>query len=449
MYRLFALTILAAFAGNAAADDFPLKDNDVWVMAGDSITAQHLHSNYFEAFCYARYPNITFAFRNSGVGGHTIPSTLARFDYDIAAWKPTVVSVELGMNDAGGTATDKFISNMGTMVERIRKSGARPVILSASPVNDGTVLAKAGGRNLRLSEYAIGLKAFSEKEKLPYADQFHMLLDVWGKNKPRESLQNAIGVLKGAANDDTIAGVEHLRAFLADQAMNPAKGVSLHGDAVHPGAPGQLMMAAALLKALNADPMVSSAILEATGKVTEAKGCTIANVVAGDGTLTFDRTDTKLPFPIPEDARSVLTFDPTITELSQYVLTVTGLKDGKYALKINGEITGNARNAREWAAGVNLTGMANEPELPATDKPKPIVNPIATQAKAILAAVNAKENIVSQFRALSAKVTAAKGADQALNAELAALGNKAAEADAKIREAAKPQTLKFELVLVK
>ena len=26
---------------------FPLKDGDVWVMAGDSITAQHLHSNYF------------------------------------------------------------------------------------------------------------------------------------------------------------------------------------------------------------------------------------------------------------------------------------------------------------------------------------------------------------------------------------------------------------------
>ena len=24
--------------------------------AGDSIPAQHLHSNYFKAFCYARYP---------------------------------------------------------------------------------------------------------------------------------------------------------------------------------------------------------------------------------------------------------------------------------------------------------------------------------------------------------------------------------------------------------
>src|SRR5262249_13080680 len=36
-----------------AADKFPLQEGDVWVMAGDSITAQHLHSNYLEAFCYA------------------------------------------------------------------------------------------------------------------------------------------------------------------------------------------------------------------------------------------------------------------------------------------------------------------------------------------------------------------------------------------------------------
>src|SRR5215213_4697291 len=148
---------------------FPLKDGDVWVMAGDSITAQHLHSNCVEAFCYARYPKMKFAFRNSGVGGHTIPSTLARFDYDIAAWKPTVVSVELGMNDANNTPTDKFIANMGTMVARIKGAGARPVILSASPVNDGLGAGKFAARNARLDEYATALKVFCEKEKIPYA----------------------------------------------------------------------------------------------------------------------------------------------------------------------------------------------------------------------------------------------------------------------------------------
>jgi hypothetical protein len=119
--RLLLLIVLVTAPQWAFAQvrgEFPLKDGDTWVMAGDSITAQHLHSNYFEAFCFSRYPNLKFSFRNSGVGGHTIPSTLARFDYDIAGWKPTVVSVELGMNDQGGTPTEKFVTNMGGMVER-------------------------------------------------------------------------------------------------------------------------------------------------------------------------------------------------------------------------------------------------------------------------------------------------------------------------------------------
>jgi hypothetical protein len=190
---LAGLAALAA-ASPAPAAEFPLQDGDVWVMAGDSITAQHLHSNYFEAFCFARYPKIKFAFRNSGVGGHTIPSTLARFDYDIADWKPTVVSVELGMNDKGGTPTDKFVANMATMVERIRSIKARPVIFAASPVNDGATMSKLTGGNQRLDEYARALKDFAAKERVPYADQFHDLLDVWGKNKPLEAYANAVAV---------------------------------------------------------------------------------------------------------------------------------------------------------------------------------------------------------------------------------------------------------------
>src|SRR5687767_15169261 len=158
MFRLLTAALLAMSlalplrAAEPAA--FPLKDGDVWVMAGDSITAQHLHSNYFEAFCYARYPKMKFAFRNSGVGGHTIPTTLNRFEYDVAAWKPTVVSVEHGMNDAGNTPAEQFIANMGTMVARIRDIKARPVIFSASPVNDGSTLTDLKQRNQRLHDYA-------------------------------------------------------------------------------------------------------------------------------------------------------------------------------------------------------------------------------------------------------------------------------------------------------
>ncbi len=432
---LVSWVLLATFAAQPATAEFPLKDGDIWVMAGDSITAQHLHSNYFEAFCFARYPQLKFAFRNSGVGGHTIPSTLARFDYDVAAWKPTVISVELGMNDQGGTPTEKFVENMKAMIERIRGVSARPVILSASPINNGDTLAHLGG-NQRLSDYATALKNLCSSEQIPYADQFHALVDAWGKNKSREVLANSTGALKQLAEDDSLSGVEHLRAFLAALDQSERKPVSLQGDPVHPGPPGQLLMAAALLKLLGADGFVSAAELDASGKVAQAKGCTIDEVRAADGALAFDRLDERLPLPISDDARAAMTLLPDVLELSQYTLKVTGLKPAKYELKIDGVPVATLGEA-ELAAGINLTALGPGPQ------PNQ-VNPIVAQSRAILNAVAGKEHLVGQWRANSQKAYAA-GAAPELKDQLAAQLPTVEQADEKIRAAAQPQKHRFEL----
>src|SRR5262249_35992841 len=156
---------------------------------------------------------------------------------------------------------------------KVKATGARPVYLSPSPVNNGALMGKLDGGNQRLSDYTLSLKKYAEAEKAPFADQFHQLVDIWGKNKPNEVLANDLAMLKAAANNDKLEGVEHLRAFLAAQEKAKDKLVSMHGDAVHPGQPGQLMMAAALLKDLGADGFVSSATLDAGGRVVEAKGC--------------------------------------------------------------------------------------------------------------------------------------------------------------------------------
>jgi lysophospholipase L1-like esterase len=432
------LVAVAAFAAEPSAGTFPLKNGDIWVMAGDSITAQHLHSNYFEAFCYARYPKLKFAFRNSGVGGHTIPTTLARFDYDIAAWKPTVVSVELGMNDAGGTSTEQFVANMGTMVSRSRGINARPVILSASPVNDGSTMADLKQRNQRLADYASALKAFCEKEQIPYADQFHALVTVWGKNR----LQESISDLKPLAADESLAGVEHLRALLAAQEKSTRKPISLNGDAVHPGPPGQLMMAAALLKALGAEGFVSSVSVDASGKLLEAKGCAVTEIKATTrGGLSFTRLDECLPFPIPDNARTVLPLAPEVLALSQYTLKISGLKAGDYRLIVN-EITCSRLSSGELAAGVNLTALPADPQD---------VSPFVAQSGAILAAVAAKEEAVGStqkmgtWRWLSQKAHAS-GAAAELKEQLAHQTRSVEDADAMIREAAKPRKLRFEIV---
>jgi lysophospholipase L1-like esterase len=426
--------LLALAAGRpAAAADFPLKDGDLWVMAGDSITAQHLHSNYFEAFCYARYPKLTFRFRNSGVGGDTIPKVLARFDYDVAPWKPTVVSVELGMNDKGNFKTEEYVANMAKLSDRIQSVKALPVFLTASPINDGSTMAKLGD-NARLDEYAVALKKFAAERKAPFADQFHALIDVWGKNKSREVIANALPALQTAAQDGSVAGAEHLKAFLEEQAKNGKPLVSMKGDAVHVGEPGQLMMAAALLKDLGADGFVSSLVVDvAAGKVVEAKACAVSDMKAEDGGLSFDRLDDSLTFPIPDEARPVVSLDPTILDLSRCGFKASGLKAERYKLSI--DFTGVAvLTAKELEKGVNLTAYEK--------------GGLAAQGKEVLAAVKAKEDLVNQWRVLS-KTASAENAPADAKEKLADLTKKVEDADAKIREAAKPRQHRFELTPVK
>ena len=55
---VFALVLLAVLPAGAAEPSLALKQNDVWVMAGDSITAQRLHTNFIEAFYRTRYPTL-------------------------------------------------------------------------------------------------------------------------------------------------------------------------------------------------------------------------------------------------------------------------------------------------------------------------------------------------------------------------------------------------------
>jgi hypothetical protein len=189
------------------------------------------------------------------------------------------------------------------------------------------------------------------------------------------------------------------------------------------------MMAAALLKQLGASGFVSNAILSADGKVISPKGCTVNNVKKEDGKLSFDRLDECLPFPIPDDARVVLPLDPTILELSQYLLTVTGLNGGEYVVKINDQVVATL-TGEQLGKGVNLTAFAK--------------GPLAAQGKRILAAVTAKEGLVGQYRG-QARFAASKGTLAEAKERLETLAKKIEAADEKIRQAARPRKLHFEL----
>src|SRR5207247_6237901 len=84
-----------------SAQGFFLKKNDLVVVMGDSITEQRLYSNYLEIWCQTHYPSYNLVFRNVGIGGDTSGGGNGRFKRDVLGHKPTVVTVNFGMNDGG------------------------------------------------------------------------------------------------------------------------------------------------------------------------------------------------------------------------------------------------------------------------------------------------------------------------------------------------------------
>src|SRR5512138_1266176 len=102
-----ALVLLLAFVSLALAQQSPyyLKSGDRVVFYGDSITDQRLYTTFVESYTVTRFPNLNIAFIHSGWGGDRVTGggggpIDVRLKRDVLAYKPTVMTIMLGMNDA-------------------------------------------------------------------------------------------------------------------------------------------------------------------------------------------------------------------------------------------------------------------------------------------------------------------------------------------------------------
>ena len=109
---------------------------------GDSLSAG-LHLAKYEAFPAVLQRRLVdrglpFRLMNAGVSGSTTAAGLARVDW-ILGREPDVVVVQLGANDGfRGIELDVIEGNIEAIVARIKKSGARPVLLEMQlPPNYG------------------------------------------------------------------------------------------------------------------------------------------------------------------------------------------------------------------------------------------------------------------------------------------------------------------------
>ena len=372
------LAVLIAPCAAVRADQaFPLKDGDVWVMAGDSITYQRIHTSYIEAFCRTRFPKLKLRFRNSGVGGDWAHRVLARFDWDVAEWQPTIVSIELGMNDVKGRekGCSRYINDITKLIGKIRALKARALLLGASPRSDGY-----WGRNKLIQLYTAELKKLAEKENLPFVDQINALLPRWSKNYVPSQLNR---YLKPMLQKKSLPNHEELQAWYDKWQKSDQWPMNL-GNVVHPNHRGQIMMTYVILKGLRAPTLVSRATIAVNAKKpADLAGCTISKLVCGPDKVSFVRADECLPMPIADRGREAFRMFPEIPEISEYLFTIKGLKPGDYVVKIDG-IAAATVSAEALAKGWNATRVAK--------------GPIADQNRKVLRKIQEKVNHVDTYR---------------------------------------------------
>src|SRR5436305_3703946 len=137
---LWAAPVRAADA--AKSDKFFFKDGDRIVMIGDSITEQHLYSNYVEMWTVTRFPSWNLTFRNVGIGGDTSTGGNSRFQRDVLDYHPTAMTVDFGMNDGGYRGFDEkrfanYMKGLQGMADQAKKAKIRVAWITPQPRDNG------------------------------------------------------------------------------------------------------------------------------------------------------------------------------------------------------------------------------------------------------------------------------------------------------------------------
>jgi lysophospholipase L1-like esterase len=332
------LCLVAFVALHARAETFDLKDGDRVVFYGDSITDQRLYTTFTETYVVTRFPKLDVSFVNSGWGGDRVtgggggPIDL-RLRRDVVAYKPTVMTIMLGMNDGSYRAFDEkifdtYAKGYQHIIDSVKEAlpGIRFTVIQPSPFDDVTQPPRfEGGYNAVLVRYSQFVKELAAREKLSVAD----------------------------LNSPVVAALEKAKAADAELAKK------IIPDRVHPGPGGHLLMAEELLKSWHAPALVCAVAIDASSKkVADAKKTGISELKIGDA-ISWTQLDEALPMPVdlndPVIALAVKSSD-FLQTLNQQTLKMTGLGGANFDLKIDGDEIGSFTK-EQLAEGINLATL--------------------------------------------------------------------------------------------
>jgi lysophospholipase L1-like esterase len=355
-YRALCAFFIAA-SSLAAQEAFRLKDGDRIVFYGDSITDQRLYTVITETYVATRYPRLRVMFVHSGWGGDKVSGGGGgpideRLTRDVLAYKPSVMTIMLGMNDglyrAETEATDRtYFDGMRHIIDAVKTGapGVRFTLIQPSPYDDVTRPPSfPGGYNEVLLSFSKWLANYAAENSMEIADF----------NRPLVAMLQK-------ANE-----------------LSPEDARKILPDRVHPSFAGHLVMAEQLLKTWGSRPTVASVAIQASATEATLKSAEYAHVseLRSDGKkLSWIEIDDALPLPFAQwdpmwasgPLTLVLKSSDVTKALNDEPLVITGLPSGVYSIKIDGTTVGTV-NDGELARGVNLAIL----KTPMTDQAKQV-----------------------------------------------------------------------------
>jgi lysophospholipase L1-like esterase len=337
-FRLSMIAVLAGLASCVAgAQDFSLHNGDRVLFYGDSITDQRLYTRDVEIYTRTRFPDLDVSFTNSGVGGDSVVggargTITPRLNRDVFPFKPTVITMMLGMNDGHYHEFDPSVqlayeTGYRFILDAFQKQlpTAKEILIQPSPYDDITRAPMfAGGYNGVLLKMSEADAKFADERKLGLAD-----------------FNTAVNATLTKANQS-----------------NPGMAQALIVDRVHPGPQVHWIMADALLKAMQATPVVSKVALQFGQKTaTTQANASVTALTHAAGSMTWTETENSLPLPLPmadDPAMALVVQSSTLLgDLDEETLSVAGLPAAQYALEIDGRHIADY-SATDLATGINL-----------------------------------------------------------------------------------------------
>lgn len=311
------------------------SDNISEVQFYDNRAEPRLYTTFVETYALTRFPSGRFTFFNSAWGGERVSGGWGgtvdlRLRRDVFVHRPTVLAIMLGMNDGEGRAYDSglfryYAVGYKHIVDSVARElpGVRITLIQPSPYDDITRAPDfPGGYNNVLIRYGAFVNKLGKREHHTVADF----------NAP------LIAVLQKA------------------QEENPSLAQSIVPDRTHPGPAGQLILAAALLKAWHAPSVVSSVRLDVSEKrFTHIENTSVTDVQFTSA-ISWTQFDRGLPFPLDQGDPTVafvLQCSDFVEQLDQQKLQIVGLSESNYRLEIDGDSVGKFTRT-QLAEGINL-----------------------------------------------------------------------------------------------